>query len=443
MYTEHNDENLDKSKKDSSDDTSSGTKNIYKFDVSSIENDSTNLSNVGLHDKDRNQCVCIYSFNSRGFSEEKQELCRVLMVGSENNAPILCNQENFLLHGNRRKVKQCLPNSRIFFKKAVKDSLNRGRARNGMFIAVPMHLKDHVKDVSPDHWRVQAIVLSTSKSKILIINSYFPTDPKLKEFDTDDLFSTLSVINDTMKKNDFDSVIWAGDINADFARLSTFTRFVDEFVSEKSLLKSWDSYSIDFTHVLEIDKKTYVSTLDHFFWSENISKSIVDAGVLHLPINTSDHCPVYCKINVNSLPKTNASTPPEIKPKICWSKASVEQKEVFSERLDTELTSIKLPTHVHQCNDVHCNVEEHTDAIDDFLGGMLQCRENCAKECLPLTSVPQRKHKTCIPLWKEDVQPYKDKSIFWHSVWESAGRPLNTELHRIMKKNKECLSLSD
>ena len=38
--------------------------------------------------------------------------------------------------------------------------------------------------------------------------------------------------------------------------------------------------------------------------------------------------------------------------------------------------------------------------------------------------------------WKEFVEPYQDKAKFWHSVWISAGRPVNTELHRIMKHTR-------
>ena len=53
-----------------------------------------------------------------------------------------------------------------------------------MFIAIPNDIKEHVNDVSPAHWRVQAITLPTPYNKILIINSYFPTDPKVSEFDT-------------------------------------------------------------------------------------------------------------------------------------------------------------------------------------------------------------------------------------------------------------------
>ena len=47
----------------------------------------------------------------------------MLMLNSNNHFPILCNQEHFLLQGNRLKIKQCLPNARIFCKKAVEDFL--------------------------------------------------------------------------------------------------------------------------------------------------------------------------------------------------------------------------------------------------------------------------------------------------------------------------------
>ena len=66
-----------------------------------------------------------------------------------------------------------------------------GRPRNGMFIAAPLEIKENVKDVSPNHWRIQAVVINTINSKILVINSYFPNDPKSNDFDTSDLLTTL------------------------------------------------------------------------------------------------------------------------------------------------------------------------------------------------------------------------------------------------------------
>ena len=141
--------------------------------------------------------VCIFSYNSRAFSQEKQDLCKMLMINSEKYFPILCNQENFLLQSNNFKVKQCLQNAHIFFKVATKDSIN-GRPKNGMFIAVPDELKEYVVDVSLNHWRVRAIILLTPKNKMLIINSYFPTDPQVLNFDPSELLTTLSAINDVL-----------------------------------------------------------------------------------------------------------------------------------------------------------------------------------------------------------------------------------------------------
>ena len=268
--------------------------------------------------------VCIFSCNSRGFNQEKQDLCKMLMINSEKYFPILCNQENFLLQSNNFKVKQCLQNAHIFFKAATKDSIN-GRPKNGMFIAVPDELKEYVVDVSPNHWRVQAIILLTPKNKMLIINSYFPTDPQVLNFDPSELLTT-SAINDVLNANEFDSVIWTGEINGDFIRQTKFTSIIESFINEKSLVKSWDKFAIDFTHLFDIENHSYTSILDHFFWSENISNNILLADVLHLPNNLSDHCPIYCSINVNNL-HSECRIPITPKSKPSWKKATSDQKE--------------------------------------------------------------------------------------------------------------------
>ena len=145
----------------------------------------------GLKNVYSKNSVCIFSYNSRGFSD-KQDMCEILMTKNGNYFPMLCNQDNFILHGNRFKIKQSLPNARIYFKKAVMDSMD-GRPKNGMFIAVPDEI-----NVSSNHWRVQAITLQAPSNRLLIINSYFPNDPKSSEFDTSQLLTTLSAISSVM-----------------------------------------------------------------------------------------------------------------------------------------------------------------------------------------------------------------------------------------------------
>ena len=103
-------------------------------------------------------------------------------------------------------------------------------------------------DVSPDFWRVQAAILKFKSMKILIINSYFPVDPRTNIADDTELLETLQYIRTTLLNNEFHHVIWAGDINVDFLRGTNHVSLVSDFLKEFSLLLSWEHFTADFTH---------------------------------------------------------------------------------------------------------------------------------------------------------------------------------------------------
>ena len=297
-----------------------------------------------------------------------------------------------------------------------------------MFVAIPLDIKEFALVVSPTHWRVQAIILSTFSHKVLIINTYFPTDQRVNEFDTADLFSTLSAINSVLMENEYDSVIWGVDINADFLRDTVLTSNIIRFVEEKSFEKSWDKYPIDFTHVFEREKQTYTSTLDHFFWSEGISCNVFAADVLHLPNNTSDIKTMHPKKRV--LTKQQQSNP-------SWKRATGDQRANFKTKLEHKLQMIDIPSNLMFCRDVHCKDGCHIHECDKFLVEVLDSIKLSAASCLPFPSISKiQTKKSSIFRWNEDVQPFKDNAMFWHSIWLSAGRPINTVLHQIMKKTR-------
>ena len=87
-----------------------------------------------------------------------------------------------------------------------------------MFIAVHDDIKENIIDVSPDHWRIQAAILDTNGAKILIINSYFPIDPKTLRFNDEELLETFAAIDKILEENNFSEICWGGDLNADFLR---------------------------------------------------------------------------------------------------------------------------------------------------------------------------------------------------------------------------------
>ena len=177
------------------------------------------------------------SYNSRGFSEQKQDFCKTLISESiiGNREAFICNQENFLQRGSSYKITRTFPNHHCIINPAVKSNHDKGRAKNGMFIAVPNSLINHVNDVSPGHWRIQAVTISLPSSTILLINSYFPTDPKTNNFNDDDLQETLQVITNVIDKNEFNSVLLLGDINCDFVRNTRFVQTVQSYLREYNL----------------------------------------------------------------------------------------------------------------------------------------------------------------------------------------------------------------
>ena len=140
-----------------------------------------------------NKDICVISYNSRGFSAMKKDYCQSLVgettVG--NKIPILCNQENFILRGNSYKINQSLPGFHFFINPAVKVTHDKGRAKNGMFIAIPNYFKNMVEDVSPGYWRLQAMIIKNGNNRLLVINSYFPTDPLTIRFDDAELIEIL------------------------------------------------------------------------------------------------------------------------------------------------------------------------------------------------------------------------------------------------------------
>ena len=51
---------------------------------------------------------------------------------------------------------------------------------------------------------------------------------------------------------------------------------IDNYLTEKSLIRSWDVYDVDFTRYQETENGSHVSTLDHFFWNEHLSHGRID-----------------------------------------------------------------------------------------------------------------------------------------------------------------------
>jgi hypothetical protein len=114
-------------------------------------------------------------------------------------------------------------------------------------------------------------------------------------FDESELLETLNHIRNVLNMNEFNHILWTGDINSDFVRNTGHVNIVKQFVDEFSFQPSWQLFNIDFTNYHEVNGVTFISTIDHFFWNQQLSDKFLDSGVIYHPSNLSDHSPIYCK----------------------------------------------------------------------------------------------------------------------------------------------------
>ena len=194
----------------------------------------------------------------------------------------------------------------------------------------------------------------------------------------------------------------------------------------------WEKFAVDFTHLHTDSKST--SVIDHFFLNQRLLDLVEDAGPLHLGDNLSRHSPIMMKIKVDQIKIRAAQQPEASRPrKPAWYKATQEQKDQYTDLLDLKLKDLVIPDSL-ACMDVSCQCEDHSQDRDRHLIDILCSIVETSYECIPLTAKGKsgKGVSQSLPGWKETVAPLKKDSLFWHSVWISAGRPTTGALHQVM-----------
>ena len=96
-----------------------------------------------------------------------------------------------------------------------------------------------------------------------------------------------------------------------------------------------------------------------------------------------------------------------------------------------------VPPSLTTCRDVKCRDPAHIEELDNFTLDLLETMQEVAEESLPMPgSGSGAKEQKVVPGWREAVKPFRDEAYFWHQVWLSYGRPLNTDIHTMMKKTR-------
>lgn len=336
-----------------------------------------------------------------------------------------------------------MDNFEVFGIPAVKSNsiIHAGRPSSGLAIFYSKQLSKFVTHVEvPNSSRVHAIKVKLPTDTYVFINCYFPTDPKVNNFDDSELLNTLQDITYIIDSSEPGSkYIYMGDLNADFSRNTAFVHIVENFVNEKDMTNIWNKFPCDFTYCQTQTRdnalNTYFSLIDHFFVSANLLDDCVEATAIHLAENTSNHDPIYLKFTCESTASHGDTCDENVvrQPKPAWNKAKSRDIVSYKNDLSELLSHICTPNVALSCRDPHCGNAMHTSELDKYAINIMNTINAAVDRNIPTTSSSEHKK---FPGWTDHVKPFKNEADFWHSVWLSAGRPQNNSLHIIMKKTK-------
>ena len=96
-----------------------------------------------------------------------------------------------------------------------------------------------------------------------------------------------------------------------------------------------------------------------------------------------------------------------------WSKATSKQIEQYQLCLNNKLRAIDQMSSAYICTDVYCTNTEHRKESDLLCNCIIGSCVTSGLHCIPLT----RSCGTDIPGWTEQVEPERDRSLFWHWMW--------------------------
>ena len=385
----------------------------------------------------------VLSMNTSGWNTFIGNYLNTILLSYSVN--IFAIQEHWLLDQNLYKLENTFHEFDVFALPARKanSKISKGRPSGGIAFFVKNNLCSSVKRLScPNSSRVQGLHLCLNEKSYVIINCYFPVDTQSANMDITELLQCLQDVQYIMDLCEDDPVfIMTGDLNADFNRNTIFVQLVKTFLLNNNLDTLWNKFGCDYTYSFSKTvnglNRTYFSVIDHFCVSSNFVTNCLEAAPLHSPDNLSNHVPIILKLkcNLSNLITDHPDRETTIPSKPVWGRASDVDLSMYECHLDNLLRNIEVPNSILYCTDVHCDNPQHKIDIDLYSIKIMDSISTAVDSNIPCNN-PGIPRRTPVPGWNQYVKPFRDDSLFWHSVWVSAGRPQNTVLHQIMRSTR-------
>ena len=280
--------------------------------------------------------VKFLSYDSTGMNQVKSKWICELMDTCDAS---FCNiQEHF----KKTKTLQRYFNSEFRECDAVvlpahrEEGRDTGRAQGGLAQLSRKSLGGLRREkVVTGSWRVQAQILHFGDWKLLWVNVYFPTDPRILNFDEAELLVVQADLQAVLDRGGYDGCLCVGDWNYNARRNSGFARSMSTFLDSVGLVSVWEKFPIDFTYMHNDHKST--SILDNFYVNQALLQYIDAAEPLHLGDNPSGHSPIMLNLKVGDIPQKKVEEDVRVPRRLAWSSAGGTEIKQFTEKLKESL----------------------------------------------------------------------------------------------------------
>ena len=116
------------------------------------------------------------------------------------------------------------------------NQITKGRGQGGLATLWKKGLTKYVSKISTNNFRIQATKFSFPSCHFVVINAYFPCDPRVCNFDETEVLTLLADIRQVVELSNCQNVLIAADMNADFTRKTKFTEIVEDGLNDLGLV---------------------------------------------------------------------------------------------------------------------------------------------------------------------------------------------------------------
>lgn len=356
------------------------------------------------------------SFNCSGFKNRNYEYLHDVY----SKCDILFLQETWLYDFQHSIIESVCVDSNYHAISAMDEGNigQVGRPYGGCAIVWHRHLGVACHPVKTSSTRLCAVTVDAGVHKLLCVSVYMPNDDNSNA--SHNIYGeVLCELSTLISIYDNYNLIIGGDFNVDLRRPSRNLDLFTHFTNQEKLINV-PSKELIYTFESSIGSR---SKIDHFLISESVNYQDCYADVLNDALNLSQHLPLC--FSTNLVPQMVTLTNTKVEKFILdWEKATSYHLNNYRSLLDQYLSDMNIcEADFFFCNNFVC--DKHDLNIMQFLDDLVNVMNECA-----WLSIPRKRINgpTSIPGWNDEVQVYKEKSLFWHQIWKSAGSPTTGQL---------------